>query len=137
MSMKFKVYLSGPLFSQAEIQWAKSLKALIEEKSAGMMEVLWPHEMAPLQCQKIFSTNLEALIVCDLMVAILDGPQVDDGTAWEMGYFYARGGKILGIRTDFRKAGEAMESKVNLMVEHSCISISQNIGQLLSELMRI
>lgn len=136
-SMKLRIYLSGPLFSQAEIQWAKNLKVLIEEKSAGMMEVLWPHELAPCQNQKVFSTNLEALIICDLMVAILDGPQVDDGTAWEMGYFYARGGKILGIRTDFRKAGEDMESKVNLMVEVSCLSISKNVEQLLSELMRI
>jgi nucleoside 2-deoxyribosyltransferase len=135
--MKLKVYLSGPLFSQAEIQWAKNLKVLIEEKSAGMLEVLWPHEITPSQCQKIFSTNIEALNFCDLMVAVLDGPQVDDGTAWEMGYFYARGGKILGIRTDFRKAGEDMESKVNLMVEHSCMSISLNIDHLLSKLMRI
>jgi nucleoside 2-deoxyribosyltransferase len=36
-----------------------------------------------------------------MVIAILDGPQVDDGTAWEIGYFYARKSseqKIVGIR---------------------------------------
>jgi nucleoside 2-deoxyribosyltransferase len=40
-----------------------------------------------------------------MMIALLDGPQVDDGTGWEIGYFYARRRpeqKIIGIRTDFR-----------------------------------
>jgi nucleoside 2-deoxyribosyltransferase len=36
------------------------------------------------------------------MVAILDGSQVDDGTAWEIGYAYARGLPVWGLRTDFR-----------------------------------
>ena len=44
------------------------------------------------------------------MIALLDGSQVDDGTAWEIGYFYAKESpeqKIIGIRTDFRRAGES------------------------------
>lgn len=47
----------------------------------------------------------------------MDGPQVDDGTAWEIGYFYQRGlleQKIIGIRTDFRRAGECEGAAVNL-----------------------
>jgi len=44
----------------------------------------------------------------DIVIALLDGSQVDDGTALEIGYFYA--GKsseqnVIGIRTDFRRAG--------------------------------
>ncbi|MCJ7445691.1 MAG: nucleoside 2-deoxyribosyltransferase [Methanotrichaceae archaeon] len=135
--MKFKIYLSGPLFSQAEVQWANKLKVTIEEMLEEKIEVLWPHEMSLGSTQKIFGKNIEFLTACDLMVAILDGPQVDDGTAWEIGYFFARGGNILGIRTDFRKAGEDRESNVNLMIEHSCLSISRTFEQLLAELMRI
>ncbi len=71
------------------------------------------------------------------MVALLDGPQVDDGTAWEVGYFFARGGKIIGLRTDFRKAGETKESTINLMIERSCIAISKSPEMLLSDLKRL
>jgi len=56
-------------------------------------------------------------------MAVLDGLQVDDGTAWEMGYFYARKSpeqKIIGIRTDFRRAGENEGTVVSAMIEESC-----------------
>jgi len=71
------------------------------------------------------------------MVAILDGPQVDDGTAWEIGRFYHEGKRVLGIRTDIRKAGETELSRVNLMIELSCLSISSNIEELCAELERL
>jgi len=44
------------------------------------------------------------------MIALLDGSQVDDGTAWGIGYFTARKSpeqKIIGIRTDFRRVGKS------------------------------
>ncbi|MGA9099639.1 MAG: nucleoside 2-deoxyribosyltransferase [Methanotrichaceae archaeon] len=132
--MKAKIYLSGPLFNLAEIEWAGKIKASLESQLEA--EVVWPHETASGSPKEIFETNLRALMGCDLMVAILDGPQVDDGTAWEMGYFYALGKRIIGIRTDFRMAGEAPESKVNAMVEHSCLSIEESLEQLIQELKR-
>ena len=39
---------------------------------------------------EIFSRCKSHLDDSDLMIALLDGPQVDDGTAWEIGYFYAK-----------------------------------------------
>ena len=57
------------------------------------------------------------------VVALLDGTQVDDGTAWEIGYFFSRksaGQTIIGIRTDFRKAGESATAIVNAMIEMAC-----------------
>lgn len=133
--MKAKIYLSGPLFSLAEIEWASKIKASLESQLEA--EVIWPHEIASGSPKEIFEANLRALMGCDLVIAILDGPQVDDGTAWEMGYFYALGKRILGIRTDFRMAGEAPESKVNAMIEHSCLSIVESLEQLIQELKRI
>jgi nucleoside 2-deoxyribosyltransferase len=62
---------------------------------------------------------------------------VDDGTAWEVGYFFSQGKRIIGIRTDFRRAGEGKESKVNLMVERSCLAVATDPDQLISELKRI
>jgi nucleoside 2-deoxyribosyltransferase len=127
-----KIYLAGPLFSQAERDWAGRLKALVEA-TFRQVQVLWPHEF-PAQAKNIFGVNLENLEECHLMIAILDGPQADDGTAWEMGYHYARGRKIVGIRTDFRKAGEHESSILNAMIQSCCLCIVYSPDQLLSSL---
>lgn len=133
-AQKKRIYLSGPIFSQAEIEWTGRLKSLIEESFASRVEVIWPHEIASGPPEKIFWDNLRALDECPIIIAILEGPQVDDGTAWEVGYHFARGGKVLGIRTDFRNAGEAPQSRINAMVEFSCICIAESIDQLLMKL---
>jgi nucleoside 2-deoxyribosyltransferase len=132
--MKAKIYLAGPLFSQAERDWAKKLKALVEA-TFPQVQVLWPHEF-PAEGENIFAVNLENLEKCQLMIAVLDGPQVDDGTAWEMGYHYARGREILGIRTDFRRAGERDRSIVNAMIQGCCLCIVDSPDQLLARLER-
>jgi nucleoside 2-deoxyribosyltransferase len=133
-TQKTRIYLSGPIFSQAEIEWAGRLKSQMEERFASRIEVIWPHEISSGPPEKIFGDNLRALDECPIVVAILEGPQVDDGTAWEVGYHFARGGKVLGIRTDFRNAGEAPQSRTNAMVEFSCSCIVESIDQLLLKL---
>ena len=140
--MKFKIYLSGPIFSEAEIKWAAKVKAAIEQQFGDAVEVMWPHEVASKAETKdeIFQANVKALDLCDVMVAILDGSQVDDGTAWEIGYFYSRSrkpGRIIGIRTDFRRSGEMEDSRVNAMVECSCATIVNGFDQLIIELERL
>jgi nucleoside 2-deoxyribosyltransferase len=135
--MKTRIYLSGPIFSQAEIEWAGRAKASLEERLGERVQIVWPHEIACGASTEIFAANLSALQDSRLMIAILDGPQVDDGSAWEIGYFYARGRPILGIRTDFRKAGECSDSRVNAMIEQSCLSIANDLEQLASDLEKV
>lgn len=134
--MKPRIYLSGPLFSQAEIAWGGNTKAFLEDRLENA-RIFWPHELAAASPRTVFHANLQALQECDLMVAILDGPQVDDGVAWEVGYFFSRGKPILGIRTDFRRAGEFPQSRVNAMVECSCQAIAESLDQLALELKRV
>jgi nucleoside 2-deoxyribosyltransferase len=52
------------------------------------------------------------------LFAILDGVDVDSGTAAEIGYAYARGKYICGLRTDFRLSADNYGSTVNLQVEY-------------------
>jgi len=129
--MTSRVYLAGPLFSQAEVLWGREVKRAIQEALPGAV-VIWPHETA--SPEGIFASNLGSLQGCDLMVAILDGPQVDDGTAWEVGYHYALHGRpaIVGIRTDFRKAGETSTSRVNAMIEGACCGIAGDLEEMKS-----
>jgi len=134
---KVSVYLAGPLFSRVEIEWAGSLKKKIEAALGDRIEVLWPFEIASGTKEEIFAANLAALRRSPLMVAILDGPMVDDGTAWEVGCHYSLfGPKAVGIRTDFRKAGEISDSKVNLMIEGSCRTVVSDVEGLIQELER-
>jgi len=62
--------------------------------------------------------NTESIDRADAVFAILDGVDVDSGTAAEIGYAFARGKYVAGLRTDFRLAGDNDGSIVNLQVEY-------------------
>lgn len=133
--MALKIYLSGPLFSRGEIAWGERVKTFLEERLPDV-RVIWPHELSSSQAgpEQIFQVNLKALKDADIMVAMLDGPQVDDGTAWEIGYFFSANKRVLGLRTDIRRAGETDASRVNLMIECSCCALAGSLDELLANL---
>ena len=54
----------------------------------------------------------------DMVLAVLDGVDVDSGTASEIGYAFAKGKPILGYRGDFRLSADNEGSTVNLQVEY-------------------
>ena len=62
--------------------------------------------------------NAEAIRTCTLLAAHLDGQEVDSGTAAEIGFAYALGKWIAGLRTDVRQTGENEAAVVNLQVRH-------------------
>lgn len=68
--------------------------------------------------QTIGENNQKAIDACDVILAVLDGVDVDSGTAAEIGYGFARGKMILGYRGDFRLSADNEGAAVNLQVEH-------------------
>jgi nucleoside 2-deoxyribosyltransferase len=64
------------------------------------------------------ATNRSAIDVADGVVAVLDGTDVDSGTAAEIGYAFARGKLLVGYRGDFRLSADNEGSIVNLQVEY-------------------
>ena len=66
--------------------------------------------------------NTEALRSCTLLVAYLEGQEIDSGTAAEVGFATALGIRCFGLRTDRRQAGE-QGAAVNLQLE-SFITLS-------------
>jgi nucleoside 2-deoxyribosyltransferase len=68
--------------------------------------------------RQIAKTNLEAIDSSWAVVAVLDGTDVDSGTACEVGYAYAKGKKLYGYRGDFRLSADNIGSTVNLQVEY-------------------
>ncbi|RKT45633.1 nucleoside 2-deoxyribosyltransferase [Thiocapsa rosea] len=129
------IYLAGPLFTEAERDWHRKTKGLLLEQASQRgepIEIVWPYELiTPEEIAalgvgsraEIFRRCKTELDRADVLIALLDGTQVDDGTAWEIGYFFATKAAeatIIGIRTDFRRAGESEHAIVNAMVEIAC-----------------
>jgi nucleoside 2-deoxyribosyltransferase len=57
--------------------------------------------------------NQRMIDACAAVMAILDGPDVDSGTAAEIGYAAAIGRPVVGLRTDIRMSGENRAAPVN------------------------
>jgi len=138
-----KIYLSGPLFTQAERRWNRRLAGELEERIAGAQVVL-PQDFKvgssynnPKNFPRVFRACLDALRESDVVVAVLDGPDVDSGTALEMGVAYERGIPIVGVRTDFR---ESQDRGVNLVIAGACttllreMSFGEDVAQLAKDL---
>lgn len=120
-----KIYFAGPLFSEAERDWIRStirkIESLARERRVHV-EIIFPYDLITTEeiellgdraKHEIFHRCKSHLDDADMVIALLDGTQVDDGTAWEVGYYYRgkpEGAKIIGIRTDFRNAGEGRNS---------------------------
>lgn len=78
--------------------------------------------------------NQEAIDRCDSVVAVLDGTDVDSGVAAEIGYAFATGKLVHGIREDFRICADNYGSAVNLQVEYFIISSGGAIHRSVEEL---
>ena len=104
-----RVYFAGPLFTPYERSFIDECAARLRAEG---IDVFVPHENAlaagDTSAATIFAKDWQGLSEADAVVAVLDGPLVDDGTACEIGIFYAlmqadpskKG--ILGLLTDLR-----------------------------------
>jgi len=66
----------------------------------------------------IGEANARLIRACDGVVAVLDGVDVDSGTASEIGFAFALGKRIHGLRTDSRLIGDNEGTVVNLQVQY-------------------
>jgi nucleoside 2-deoxyribosyltransferase len=67
---------------------------------------------------RVAHANEAAIRACDMVLAVLDGVDVDSGTASEMGFAYALGKRVHGLRTDSRLIGDNEGSVINLQVQY-------------------
>ncbi|WNY28258.1 hypothetical protein MmiEs2_04420 [Methanimicrococcus stummii] len=127
------IYLAGALFSQAEREFNKNLQKIMTEMG---FSVFLPQEDAEDNKDQrndrnqsgIFNNCFGGLQKSDLVVAVLEGVDVDSGTAWELGYAYAQKKPIVGIRTDFRI--QTPDERVNLMIQETLSDFVDNVDDL-------
>ena len=87
-----KIYFAGPLFTPAERRFID--ECAVQLRDAGF-DVFVPHEHEhelalddTVTAERIFAKDFDALAEANAVLAILDGPVIDDGTACEIGIFY-------------------------------------------------
>jgi nucleoside 2-deoxyribosyltransferase len=114
------VYVAGPLFTPAERRYLEDLATLIE--AAGLLTYL-PHRdggLAPADrrdTNAVYEADIRGLEGCAVVVAVLNGTDVDSGTAFEIGYAVARGVPVLGLYEDIRVSGP---HDFNVMITNGC-----------------
>lgn len=79
----------------------------------------------------IGENNVKAIKRSSGLIAVLDGVDVDSGTASEIGYASALQKPILGYRGDFRLSADNEGSIVNLQVEYF---IKNNGGKIITSI---
>jgi len=123
-----KLYVAGPLFTQAERAWNLRLAEILSE--AGHLVFLPQAEVqaiATLDADAIFGVDVDGVRSADAVVAILDGADPDSGTSFECGLAFALGIPIVIARTDFRAGGDALPRQklatVNLMLAQAAAAV--------------
>jgi len=113
-----KVYIAGKLGTDSERESLEEIDGIC--KGLGF-ETFLPHRDVGFaegieDVARVFEGDIEeGLSNVDLVIAVLDGLHVGAGTAWELGYAYAKGIKAIGIKTD-EPVSEALEYLSSILI---------------------
>lgn len=137
-----KLYFAGPLFTTPERTWNADVTAAL--RAAGH-EVFLPQEQEPgKDAAGIFAADVGGIDWADGLVAIMDGPDPDSGTCWEVGYAFGLKKWIVLVRTDMRAlAGSAgdynsmLTEAATIRIDMPAASTVQVIESILGSLARI
>lgn len=125
---EIKIYVAGPLFSSHERRYLEELVNTIASKLglSPMKNFFLPHRDAgdigssSVGRDEVFNVDLKELEKCRIVIALLDGQDVDSGTAVELGIAYAKGKKVFGILTDWRRWHGDSIGQINNMIWGIC-----------------
>ena len=130
-----KVFLAAPLFSEAERDFNSKVAKRLRDKGFQVwlaQESPFIHKGTSKEKEKIYEEDISVLKACDVVVAILDGVEVNSGVAFEMGYAVALGKPVIGLKTDHRAFSKL--EHVNLMLEVPLMKLCFTLEEVLTEL---
>lgn len=130
------LYLASPLgFSPENRSYLAKVKAKLESLGFEIFDPWESKQFAPriddaCRCNNFFERvalfrqiaseiggcNEAGIRGADTVFAVLDGAEVDSGTAGEIGFASAAGIKCYGLRTDLRDCGDFVGIPINLQV---------------------
>jgi nucleoside 2-deoxyribosyltransferase len=123
-------YIAGPLFNEGERFWNGEINSRVQ--NAGFTTYIPQRDGTKLlhesDVRKIFVEDRDKISQADLIVANLDGMDVDAGTAWELGYAHGLGKHVVGVYTDWRL--HFKWQTVNLMIQCSVDKLVTSLPEL-------
>ena len=125
-----RAYIAGPLFNEGERWWNAEIDSRV--RKLGFTTYMAQRDGIKLEHQsdvrKIFESDTNALTQAELIVANLNGTDVDAGTAWELGFAQRLGKHCVGVYTDWRL--HYKWQKVNLMIQCSLDKLVHSLDEL-------
>ncbi len=145
-----QIYLAGPLFAGGDQLFLEDVATRIERLG---FDCFVPHRqsIAVLDAQTVFAKDYSGLLASQIMVAWLDGTNIDDGTATEVGIFHQlirqdprKYKTIIGVATDLRlkraKESGTRDGGLNLFVSGTILDVGRicwSVDEALSVLERM
>ena len=134
-----KIYIAGPLCEEENRKFLEMIDKICKDLG---FETFLPHRDVGLYNQnkndedikEISRKDLEEIKRCEMMIGVLNGICVGAGTAWEMGYAFAIGKKVIGLKTD-RKISESI-GDISVIIAGQ-IEIVESIEKLREELEKL
>jgi nucleoside 2-deoxyribosyltransferase len=137
-----RIYVAGPLFSQAELEYNEKLNDFLLKKGfctflpqkdgyelSDLVKESNPQDASTL----IFNYDLDELKKSDILVFIMDGRVPDEGACVEVGIAYALGKECYGLKTDTRSFIHSLDNPMIIgalknRIAHSFDSLLSMIG---------
>lgn len=119
-----KVYLANGLFSMADFKFNELIAKTLRENIKDL-DLFVPQEQeindknSYADSEKIFELDYENVIKSDLMVAVIDGVEIDSGVACEIGIARSLNIPIVALYTDMRLQGTSNTKKINALIDDS------------------
>lgn len=136
-SFDYHIYVAGPLFTPGDRYYLEIIEQICKQCK---FSTYLPHRDAGLAPSDgsltlpFFEKDVKELLKADIVVSILNGTDVDSGTAWELGYAYAKDKILIGIYDDTRIYKPL--ASFNLMISTST-NILNSVEDLKNELVFI
>jgi len=117
-----KIYFAAPLFAESEQAYNKLIVDEIREIFPEQVEIYLPQENADINDKSGYASSVDILEAdlahvdsSDIMIAILDGNEIDPGVAAEIGYAFSEGKTLIGLLTDIRQQGWDNDKKLEAL----------------------
>lgn len=118
------IYFASPLFSEMERNYNKSLVEKIRLHYGDSVDVYLPQENNSINDKESFADSIkiakadtDKLSKSDLVFAVLDGLNIDNGVCAEIGYAFAKNIPVIGLYTDSRQQGSENSDKIKALSE--------------------
>ena len=117
-----KGYLANGLFSRADEMFNSYICSIIKQEFKSF-DLFLPQESGvndkTTYADSIMIAELDTknLLESDILIAVIDGTEIDAGVATEIGIFSTTGKPIIGVYTDIRQQGRDNEEKIQALIK--------------------